>query len=274
MSDYICGIVDDIWPRDTKAGEYWSIQINGQDFGYGKFPPKFGIGSEVEFDIQWNGDYANVNWDSVNIIDNQGEVFKASGANKSSGGGQRNGSGGNGGQRNSGSQGRSGSGQRSGGGNAQRGQGNQGSGRSGSSSSSSQRSSGGGDAPRGGGAQRSASAPVSKDDYWKLKDEKDEAKQATIQYQASRNAAIHLVDVLVKNELVKLPPVSKMADRYDATLALVETLTAKFQEETAILGGDSKPPAGKGSGRKSTQQQEEQQDEDDDGLPEYEGDDE
>jgi hypothetical protein len=112
---------------------------------------------------------------------------------------------------------------------------------------------------------------MSKDDYWKLKDEKDEGKQATIQYQASRNSAIALLDVLVKNNLVKLPPESKMADRYDATLALLETLTAKFQDETDNLGGVAAPNLGGGNHQDGDDGDGQNQNYDDN-LPEYQGD--
>jgi len=50
--------------------------------------------------------------------------------------------------------------------------------------------------------------------------------QLSIHLQSSRNAAINCLDVLLKSEAVKLP--AKQADKYDAAMALLDEITARF----------------------------------------------
>lgn len=57
-----------------------------------------------------------------------------------------------------------------------------------------------------------------------------QSPQLAIQYQASRNSAIALVDILLKSAAVPLP--TKKADQYEAVLALVEELTNTFHTKT------------------------------------------
>lgn len=248
--DYVSGIVDDIYSRRTNNGEMWNVVVNGQDVGWGKFPPKFGVGSEVEFDIRWNGNYANADWDTLNVINKVGE-------------GPRSNNGGGGGQRNQGGGGRQG-------GNGGGGYG----GRSNGGSNGGSRNGGGGggyggqrqdrqqqqQAPR--QQTRAPQGGDGKDDYWRRKEERDVEVQRAIQYQSSRNAAIAAFDVLLKAEAVKLP--AKQADKYDAALALIEELTDHFNHQVDGLGN----PGGQGSGRQQGRNDEPDQLPDDD-LPPY-----
>lgn len=188
------GVVERIATKQTaKGGTITNIQVNGEWYGMGFAKVNFGQGAEVEFDISWNGNYANVDGDTLNIL----SPGQRGGGN---GGGQRNGGGGYGGQRNG----------NGGGGNygGQRGGGQQ------------QRS-----AP-----PRQAAGGDSKDDYWKKKEKTDKLTQRAIQHQSARNSAIAFLDVLFKNEAVKLP--AKQSDKFDAALALLDELTAKFIEAT------------------------------------------
>lgn len=257
--DYVCGIVDDIFARDTASGQFWNIKVNGQSFGWGKYPPKFGPGSEIEFDIQWRGEYANVNWDSVNVLNQVGN-----GPQQGGGGGRGSGRAQGGGQQGGGyNRGGQGGGQRQQGGGYGGGQRQ------------------GGGAPQGGGygghqrqaapAQRqqapqqrqAAGGPAGKDDYWARKEERDVDVQKAIQYQASRNAAIAALDSMLTVEAVKLP--AKQADKYDAYLALLEELTDHFNKQTSSLGNAAQ-------GKQQAQQQQDDNDQDkfdDDGMPEY-----
>lgn len=54
--------------------------------------------------------------------------------------------------------------------------------------------------------------------------------QVAIQYQASRNAAIHAVEAAVAGGIVPLP--AKKADQYDAYLALIDDLTNRYHMDT------------------------------------------
>lgn len=188
------GVVERIATKQTaKGGTITNIQVNGEWYGMGFAKVNFGQGAEVEFDISWNGNYANVDGDTLNIL----SPGQRGGGN---GGGQRNGGGGYGGQRNG----------NGGGGNygGQRGGGQQ------------QRS-----AP-----PRQAAGSDAKDEYWKKKEKTDKLTQRVIQHQSARNSAIAFLDVLFKNEAVKLP--AKQSDKFDAALALLDELTAKFIEAT------------------------------------------
>lgn len=188
------GVVERIAKKQTQnGGTITNIQVNGEWYGMGFAKVNFGQGAEIEFDISWNGNYANVDGDTLNIL----SPGQRGGGN---GGGQRNGGGGYGGQRNG----------NGGGGNygGQRGGGQQ------------QRS-----AP-----PRQAAGGDSKDEYWKKKEKTDKLTQRVIQHQSARNSAIAFLDVLFKNEAVKLP--AKQSDKFDAALALLDELTAKFIEAT------------------------------------------
>lgn len=68
-------------------------------------------------------------------------------------------------------------------------------------------------APSASPAQAAGSAPVSKRDV-------------SIQYQSSRKDAIQTLDLLLKNEAISLP--AKKADKFDAALALLDEITARF----------------------------------------------
>lgn len=195
------GVVERIATKQTaKGGTITNIQVNGEWYGMGFAKVNFGQGAEVEFDISWNGNYANVDNDTLNIL-SPGQ--RGGGSN---GGGQRNGGGGYGGQRS----------------------GNGGSGYSQRSGGQPQRS-----AP-----PRQATGGDSKDDYWKKKEQTDKLTQRAIQQQSARNSAIAFMDVLFKNEAVKLP--AKQGDKMDAALALLDELTARFIDATRTYALGSK----------------------------------
>lgn len=77
-----------------------------------------------------------------------------------------------------------------------------------------------------------------KDAYWTKKAEDDKERQITIEHQSSRNAAIELIDVALREGAVKLP--AKQAEKFDALVALVDELTYKFNSD---LHGGAKEPA-------------------------------
>lgn len=74
-----------------------------------------------------------------------------------------------------------------------------------------------------------------KDDYWKKREERDVITQQIIQLQSSRNSAIALADVLLKNGAVKLP--EAQAKKMDVVIALVKDLTGNFEAESLAHRG-------------------------------------
>lgn len=113
MSDYVAGIVTKITGKPTKGkSKIWNIQIDDEDwFGYGFDKPDFGEGSEVEFDIEWNGDFANVDKETFEVL----ELVEARRSSSRSSGGR------SGGRSSGGDSGRSRSGGRSSRSNSSRG---------------------------------------------------------------------------------------------------------------------------------------------------------
>ena len=83
--------------------------------------------------------------------------------------------------------------------------------------------------------------------------------QLAIQHQASRNSAIAIVTCAVEQGLVKLP--TKQADKYDAVLALVDNLTARFNDDTSRVVQTGVLPTIK------EEEQQEESDDPDDEIP-------
>ena len=74
MSNEITGgIVKRITSKETKFGTLYSLLLQEDDgsenwYGWGKYAPKFGEGSEVEFEVTYNGQYANAVAKTVDVI--------------------------------------------------------------------------------------------------------------------------------------------------------------------------------------------------------------
>ena len=56
----IKGKVQKISSRDTQYGAMYSIQVNGEYYSVGKYPPKCAEGDYVKFDVTQNGKYWNL----------------------------------------------------------------------------------------------------------------------------------------------------------------------------------------------------------------------
>jgi hypothetical protein len=95
-------------------------------------------------------------------------------------------------------------------------------------------------------AQQAASQGVSKDEYWKRKEEKDVEKDKRIQYLASRKDAIEVAKLLNDAGALKLP--AKQADKCDALLAFIGELTEQYAEEATNCASASQvnPAAAEG----------------------------
>ena len=74
-----------------------------------------------------------------------------------------------------------------------------------------------------------------RDEYWQKREERDVITQQIIQLQSSRNSAIALADVLLKNNAVKLP--EAQAKKMDVVVALVKELTGLFEAESLAHRG-------------------------------------
>lgn len=97
------------------------------------------------------------------------------------------------------------------------------------------------------GAQATGSVQrdLTKDDYWRRREDADVAKykesQANslrIQYQSARNAAISVVDVLIRDKILKLSDAAK-ADNVSVVLGKIDDLTNEFFEKCGAIGRDS-----------------------------------
>lgn len=74
MSDHVEGLVAKISVKPAGKGEVHNVclEIEGQDdewFGHGFDKPDFFEGDYIEFDIEWNGKYANIDKATINIIE-------------------------------------------------------------------------------------------------------------------------------------------------------------------------------------------------------------
>lgn len=71
--------------------------------------------------------------------------------------------------------------------------------------------------------------PQGKEDYWTKREERDEEIQQRITLQASRNAAISFIELLLKAEALKLPT----KDRLSMMESMLAHYTNKFYNETS-----------------------------------------
>jgi hypothetical protein len=119
MSD-VQGIVKRITSRQAGRGKAYNLQMDSGDwFGYGFEQPNFGEGSEVCFDVDWNGQYGNVRKGSLQVLSGGGN--QGGGYQQNNGGGYQNSQGNRGGNTGGGRGGQShgGSGSRKSGGRDQ-----------------------------------------------------------------------------------------------------------------------------------------------------------
>lgn len=230
MSDHVIGFVGAITSKEAGKNKnlLYSVCLEGTGeggkdewFGYGWDEPTFTKGAEIEFDIQWNGDFPNVDNDTLNVLAD-GEPKRSSGGSRSGGNsrsggrsGGRSSSGGRGGNRSSSSSSRS-------------------------SSNSSSRSSSparGGNKAKGKGADTTMSK-----DEWADKDR-------MIRRQACMNTAIKLVGLLLAEGTVTIP--KKKADAYDAVVALCDEEAERLydQYEEQVYGGGTKRSSGRNEDR-------------------------
>lgn len=218
MSDHVEGLVAKISEKAAGKGTVFNVclEIEGQDdewFGHGFDKPDFFEGDFIEFDIEWNGEYANFDKNTVNVIEEgEGEQQKPSRKPARSSGRSSGGRGGSSGKS---------------------------SGSRGSSRSSSKPAA----KPRG-GARSGAAKGGSTDD--KMSKEEWANKDKIIRRQACMNTAIALITGAVSNDLVALP--AKKADKLDAFIALCDEEAERLydQYEEQVYG---KTAAKRGSGR-------------------------
>lgn len=245
MSEVIGGIVKKIYEKKTQRGVMYNVCLELDDgseewYGFGKYPPKFGEGSDIEFEVSYNGDFANVDFKSLEIIDlvepaPAKPVRGSRGSSRVRGDDEGTSSSGSG---RSSSAGRGGS-------------------RGGSRDASAGRSKPAATYGRSKPAPKSGGDNLSKDE-WARKD-------AVIQVQAARNAAIALVTTALANDALPLP--IKKADKLDAMVGVVDELTEQFFLDNDKVDALLKLRA-EGAGKNSHDDEPPfDEDEDEDGLP-------
>jgi len=193
MSDMMSGIVEDISSKPTRGkNDLWSIKVDGDWFGHGFDEPNFDVGAEVEFEISMNGDFENVDVDTLVVLEQAPER------------GRGNNRGGRQGNSRSNSRHGSSRSQSSSRGNSRS---NNSRGNRGSNNRSNSRN----PSRRGGGSGQ-------KED--KMTKEEWTRKDNLIRLQSAQNTAIRTIELMVTQSLVKLPP--KKAEHMDAVIALIE----------------------------------------------------
>lgn len=208
MADYVEGKVVSTSEKPTsKGGTVYNIKVNSDDngeewFGCGFDDPKVNKGDVIGFDIEYNGDYLNVNMDTLEILE---AAPKRESSNR---GGSRGGS-------------------RSGGRGASR-----------SKSDSSRGSHSGGGSRSSSGGNKRGNQSGSRSQGGEKKPAVDwDRKDNLIRLQSCQNTSVATIGMLISNKLVTIP--TKKSAAYDATMALVEAEAARlFQKYTDIVDGN------------------------------------
>ena len=229
----VIGFVEVLNQKPTRNNRMtYSAKVNGTWYGHGFNIPSFQQGDEIEFVTVTNGQYINIDTNSVRVL--------------GSGGGQNQG--GNGNNNGQGNQGNQPSNQaynpqrnstpnnnQQGGGNQGGGSNNQGNNGQNQSNNQPQQQNGGyQNRSNGQGNNRAATQQAGgREQYWEDKAVKDIQIQRTIQFQASRNAAINTLGVLLEHKLVSVPQAK--AKQYDAVMALLDVITQAYEKQTTAV---------------------------------------
>ncbi len=80
---------------------------------------------------------------------------------------------------------------------------------------------------------------ATKDNYWEKKAQDDKIRQHIISYQAATNTALKVVETAIQLDILPKPAGSKIADKFDSLLAMVEQvaddLVLKFENAPAHI---------------------------------------
>lgn len=76
---------------------------------------------------------------------------------------------------------------------------------------------------------RGSSGGMNKGEYWDKKEARDIERQTVIEHQSSRNAAIETVRVMSEAGIASFG--TKKADQYDACMALIDRITARYNSD-------------------------------------------
>ena len=77
----------------------------------------------------------------------------------------------------------------------------------------------------------SSGGGMTKDDYWKNREERDVETQKRIQLQAARKAAVAACSAALQAGILPVP--AKKADAFDAFLAVVDEVTERYNNQTS-----------------------------------------
>jgi hypothetical protein len=217
MADFVAGTVAKVSEKPTaNGGTVYNVCVDTEDngeewFGCGFDDPKLNEGDEIEFDIDYNGDYTNINQDTLVVVKEAP-------------------------QRQSSSRGSRGNARSKPSSNSRSSRGNSNSSSRGRGDSRSKPNSGGRDSSRSKGKGRSESkssgrtkTPAKQEVDWERKDN-------LIRLQSSQNTAIAFVNCGLANGCIVLP--AAKAKKYDAFLALVEEEADRlFNKYSDIVDG-------------------------------------
>jgi hypothetical protein len=208
MSDHVEGLVAKISEKAAGKGTVYNVclEIEGQDdewFGHGFDEPEFFEGDFIEFDIEWNGEYANFDKSTINVLE------EGDGAKKPSRKPARSSGRSSGGRGNAKSSGRSSGG----------------------------RSSGGGSSRGKPAASKGRGKPAAKGNADAMSKDEWADKDRMIRRQACMNTAINLVKLL--NEAGVLPAIKKKSEGVDSLIALCDEEAERLydQYEEQVYGG-------------------------------------
>ncbi len=72
MSNSISGVVELVNSKEGQYGMMWSVKVNGEWFGAGKFEPRCARGDNVTFDFTFKGNYKNMDTKTLKVVSGAG----------------------------------------------------------------------------------------------------------------------------------------------------------------------------------------------------------
>lgn len=67
MSNQASGVVEVVNSKEGQYGTMWSVKVNGEWYGAGKYQPKCREGDNVTFDVTFKGNYKNMDTKTLKV---------------------------------------------------------------------------------------------------------------------------------------------------------------------------------------------------------------